>query len=215
MLFKKFFVNILPIAIITTFGANSSFAALTQLETPWSVGANLGMMQYNNMYKSDGQNALGRLSIEKQLYHNNYFGIGLEMGLQNGGLMRLNIPTETFEQIDGVPVGVQMKPTLDLLLTSEVFLLERTPLYALFKAGVAYRRMEPLISTTFESLSRISPEVQAGIGYPISKNASLNLTFQQIYGGPHDFNANILTGATSVSNIPTQQSVLIGFSIVL
>ena len=151
-------------ALVIGFGAlinnvwadNGTFSA--PAGSPWSLSGSLGMMQYNNVYGQDGETATGRFGLEYQLLHHDYFNLGLELGLQNGNFMRLAIPEETIKLIGGMPVEVQAKPMVDLLLTSEFF-SDLTPLYVLLKGGIAYRRLKQTFGDSLNDLAKFSPEV--------------------------------------------------------
>jgi hypothetical protein len=109
---------------------------------PWSVTASLGYTNYQSMYSDDGQTALGRLAIGKELFTRKYLIFGLEIGVQSGNTMRLNVPQITLDEIGGLPNQSTVKPTLDLLATAKIQPLGSSQFFGEIKGGIAYRQWQ-------------------------------------------------------------------------
>src|SRR5579862_1725761 len=73
---------------------------------PWSVIGGLGYTSYNDSYSGDGQTPLGRFAIARDIGNYNPFHFGLELGVQSGNQMRLDISENTLDRLGGLPVQV-------------------------------------------------------------------------------------------------------------
>ncbi|MDR3441468.1 MAG: hypothetical protein P4L65_00450 [Legionella sp.] len=182
------------------------------MEHPWSVTASLGFSQFQNMHSNDGDTAIGRLAIGRDVYQAEKLGFGLELGVQNGNAMRLSVPQESIDLLGGLPIQTTLKPVLDLQATIKTQPLYGMPVIAQLKGGIAYRMWQFDNRDSIANQSKIAGTVQAGLGYQINDRAMVNLMYQGVFGGnPHfSANANDLTG--HVSNIPVQNGVLLGLN---
>lgn len=180
-------------------------------KSPWSITASMGMGNFQYMESTHGQTALGRLAFDYALNSH----LGIEVGIQNGNHMRFALPHETVSILGGVPVEGATKPLLDLLVTAKTpHLNSAVPLYGLIKGGVAYRQLE-IDRETVNDLTKIAPEVQAGIGYKVSKHLDVGLMVQYVAGKNPNVQADALTETGKIANIPTQQAVLLGLTFTL
>ena len=163
---------------------------------PWSVIGSLGYTWYNNLYDGgvgtypsaqlaigDGQTALGRFAIARDFGAFKTVRFGAEVGVQNGNTARLNIPQETIDNLGGLLPQVTIKPMLDLLATASWQPSESTSVFGLLKAGIAYRRLQVNDRVTFNDVSEVAFELQAGLGMHISDRASLSLNYQGVFDG--------------------------------
>ncbi len=180
---------------------------------PWAVIGSLGWIGYQNS-DCDGQTAVGRFAIAKDLFNVPYSSFGLELGVQSGNTMHLDVPDSIIDELGGVPIQTTMKPMLDLLATVKV-----TPpgslFFAQFKGGAVYRHWQFDNRNSIPNLSKITAEIQAGIGYPISDLGSLSLLYQGINGGSPNFIVNEACPSGRVSALPIQQGVLLSFSLMI
>ena len=181
---------------------------------PWSVTASIGWQEYRNMYQNDGQTPVGRLAIGREFTKYYNMGLGLELGVQNGGNMRLNLTQTQLDLLGGLPVQLTMKPVLDLLLTLRTPIFSSSPAFIEMKGGMAYRQMINE-RNTINDIERIAGEFQVGVGYPISEITNIALSYQGIYGGSPNYAINTVNKTAHINNIPTQQGVLLGISVVL
>lgn len=175
----------------------------------WTVIASLGYGEYQHMYQSDGQTAIGRLALGAEMLAMNHATFGLEFGAQSGNQMRIAIP-QPFNYVTQSTV----KPMVDLLVTAHVNPLSESLLFTQLKGGVVYRywKME---SDWMRSKSELAGEVQAGIGYPITELTNLNILYQGIFGGNAKVHFNPLLETGYVANIPVQHGVLVGISMIV
>ena len=148
---------------------------------PWAVIGSLGYVNYLNS-DCDGQTAVGRFAIVRELFTIPYSSFGLEMGVQSGNTMGLDVPEATLEELGGVPIQSTMKPMLDLLATVKFNLLG-SPFFAQLKGGAIYRQWQFDGRNSILNLSKINAEVQAGFGYSIGQYGSLSLLYQGVDGG--------------------------------
>lgn len=183
---------------------------------PWSVTGSLGYTVYENMFHDDGQTAVGRLAIGRDIYAGHSLNWGLELGVQNGNTMRY-VPSpkaiDTLGGFPGLPIQTTVKPLVDALVTLKTGSLGATPLFAQLKGGIAYRHWQFNDRDSINDKSQIAGEVQAGLGYAISERANLNLSYQGIFGGNPDFRFNADNDTGRVSNIPAQHGVLLGLTV--
>ena len=195
---------------------------------PWSVIGGLGYTWYDFGYNGgslaapaaqasigDGQTAFGRFAIARDLAKRNSIQFGLELGVQSGNIMRLDIPQATLDLLAGMPVQANIKPMIDLLATATTEPLMNTPAYGVLKAGIAYRRMQIDESVTVNDLSQVGFELQAGLGANITDRARLALLYQGVFNGSTNFTVNIAADTGHVSNIPMQNGILLALSYTL
>ena len=185
----------------------------------------LGYSWYNDLYNGgptadpsaqssigDGQTALGRFAIARDLGAYKTLHLGLEVGVQNGNTARLSIPQATLDTIGGLPPQVTIKPTLDLLATGSWKPVAAYPVFVLVKPGIAYRRLQVNDRVTFNDLSEVAFELQAGLGVAISDRATLSINYQGVYNGGTTYLINTTTFTGNISNIPMQNSLLLSLS---
>lgn len=187
--------------------------ALAQTRSPWSIGAAIGVAQYQHMAKEDSQTALARLSFGRTLLAIEKLSAGIELGIQNGNRMRFAIPQETLDVLGGLPLTGIAKPVIDVLLTSTIPLGTRST-FVLLKGGVAYRQLQ-MDRASVKNLNRLSFEGQLGAGFFINDHTSLSLSWQRIAGGNPSFRVHEDTETGTVATISTQQALLLGISILL
>ena len=192
---------------------------------PWSVIGSLGYSWYDSFYNGgptadpfaqaaigDGQTAMGRFAIDRNVGAFKNIRFGVEVGVQNGNTARLAIPQVTLDEIGGLPPQVTIKPMLDLLASVSWQPLENTPVFSQIKPGIAYRRMQLNDRVTFNDLSQIGFEIQAGLGMYISDRASISLNYQGIFDGSTSYTINTTTYTGHISNIPMQNGLLLSLS---
>ena len=192
---------------------------------PWSVIGSLGYTWYNNFYNGgatadvsaqaaigDGQTALGRFALARDLGTFKTVRLGVEVGVQNGNTARLNIPQSTIDYLGGVLPQVTIKPMLDFLATASWQPVESNPLFGLIKPGIAYRRLQVNDRVTFNDISEVAFELQAGLGMRISDRASLSLSYQGIFDNYTTYTINTTAFTGHISNIPMQNGLLLSLS---
>ena len=186
---------------------------ILEITHPWSVTGSLGYTVYEDMYRADGQTALGRFAIGRDVYTGHVVTWGLEVGVQNGNTMRYFPSLAAIDALGGLPIQTTVKPTLDVLATLKTNSFGTTPIFAQFKGGIAYRRWQFNDRDSINDKSQIAGEVQVGLGYAISERASLGLSYQGIFGGNPDFHFNADSATGRASNIPVQNGVLLGLTV--
>lgn len=197
---------------------------------PWSVMGAIGYTQYEHAYHGgvtadplaqsaigDGQTPFGRFAIARELGMYNVLNFGVELGVQSGNIMRLGVPQATLDLLDGLPIQLNVKPMLDLLATAKFQALSpsvwnSTPVFAAVKAGIAYRRLQINERVTVNDLSQVGFEVQGGLGVSISERAELSVMYQGVFNNSTRFTVNPLLSIGHISNIPSQNGVLLNLS---
>ncbi len=101
---------------------------------------------------------------------------------------------------------------LDFLATASWQPVENIPLFGLIKPGIAYRRLQVNDRVTFNDLSEVAFELQAGLGMRISDRASLSLSYQGIFDNNTTYTINTTTFTGHISNIPMQSGLLLSLS---
>jgi hypothetical protein len=199
--------NVLARSYLPTLLSNSE-----NLDNRWSVIASLGYGEYQHMYRSGGQTAIGRLAFAAELLATNQATFGLEIGVQSGNRMRLTIPQGALDTL-GCAVRTTMRPMLDLLVTANATPLNESLLFTQVKGGIAYRHWQ-INSVWINNKSEIAGEVQAGVGYPLTEITNLNLLYQGVFGGSPKLHTNPLTETGFITSLPIQHGVLLGLSII-
>jgi hypothetical protein len=205
--------------------AGTMGAPLTEENHPWSVIGSIGYTWYDNFYNGgstadasaqasigDGQTALERFAIARDLGAFKTVRFGAEIGVQNGNTARLSIPQATIDDVGGQLPQVTVKPMLDLLASVSCQPVESIPFFGLIKPGIAYRRLQINDRVTFNDLSEVVFELQAGLGMRISDRASLSINYQGIFDNNTTYTINTTTLTGHISNIPMQNGLLLSLS---
>ncbi|RUR13356.1 hypothetical protein [Legionella sp. km772] len=226
----KFKLSLLTSACLLSLNAagGTMGSAVQPAQLPWSLNGAIGYTWYDNAYHGgagadptaqhaigDGQTAFGRFAIGKQLGMFNTITLGAELGVQSGNIMRLGISQATMDQLAGLPIQLNVKPMLDLLATASTQPLGQTAVFGVVKAGIAYRRMQIDERVTVNDLDQVGFELQAGLGMSLSERASLVLLYQGVFNGTTDFTVNTTTSTGHISNIPSQNGVMLNLSYTL
>jgi hypothetical protein len=185
---------------------------LTSQDQPWSITASVGNGKYQNVYSKDGKTALARLALGNEMILTGDLVWGLELGLQNGNHMKLDIPYETLAMLEWLPVKTTLGPMLDLLVTAKSDPLFGSSFFAQLKGGIAYRYWQ-IEHKPINELTQLAGEIQAGLGYPVTALASLNLLYQGVYGSDPNLRLDTYTKTGRISNIPVLHAVLLGLSV--
>ncbi len=177
----------------------------------WSFSGAMGITTVDNMLKNEGESAIGRISIQKYITTSDVLDMGLELSLQNGNTMKMDIPQYLLDKVGGLPIELTLKPTIDLLISAKINNLLTDDIFLYAKAGVAYRRAQ-VDRITVNNLSVYHPEAQIGLGYLLNDKLNLFLGYQHIFGKDPAFSVNDETETASIKNIPSQKSILFGVS---
>ncbi|WP_188883528.1 hypothetical protein, partial [Alicyclobacillus cellulosilyticus] len=156
--------------------AGSMGAVDVPVSHPWSVTGSLGYTVYEDMFRDDGQTAVGRFAIGRDVYTGNSLTWGLEVGVQSGNTMRYFPSQAAIDALGGLPIQTTVKPMLDALVTLKTASFGTIPVFAQLKGGIAYRRWQFNDRDSINDKSRIAGEVQAGLGGFISERTSLSLS---------------------------------------
>lgn len=174
----------------------------------FSINGAFGVGNYAKATKQEDQ-AIGRLSLSSLLKKGN-LAFGIEGGLQTGNTIRFDFPEEDIFVLGGVPIEVQIKPLLDILLITRIDIPNK-PLFGMLKGGIAYRQMQA-DRQSVNNVTDVAAEIQAVVGLMISKNASINLSYQYIFGTDPTLKVDPSTESGILSHIPEQQALMLGFS---
>ena len=212
-------------ALSLTAMAGTMGEPLPEENRPWSVIGSLGYTWYDNLYNGganadpsaqsaigDGQTALGRFAIARDFGAFKTVRFGAEIGVQSGNTARLSIPQIDIDDFGGLLPQVTIKPMLDLLATASWQPVATVPVFGIIKPGIAYRRMQTNDRVTFNDLSEVAFELQAGLGMHISDRATLSLNYQGVFSGNTTYTLNTTTFTGHISNIPAQNGLLLSLS---
>jgi hypothetical protein len=179
---------------------------------PWVAIGSVGYTTYQNVGDCEGQSAFGRFAIGKEIFATNHTNFGLELGVQSGNNMILEVSEASLDELGGVPIQSTIKPLIDLLATVKIK-PSTSPFFADMKGGAAYRHWQFDGRNSVRDISKIAGEVQVGVGLSVGSFTSLSLLYQRIFGGDPNFTLNQACPSGRVSTIPTQQGVMLSFSI--
>lgn len=183
------------------------------LDNRWSVLASLGYSGYQQIRSSGSQTGLARLALGAELLTTNKANFGLELGLQTGYRLHLDIPPSTFP-LGGSLLNASIMPMVDFLVTAQANPISESLLFTQFKGGIAYRHWR-MHSSYFDNKSEISGELQAGFGYPLTEISNLNLLYQGVFGGNPKLRLSPFPYAAFITNLPIQHGLLVGLSIIV
>ncbi len=192
--------------------SNTTFACCG-INNAWIINGDFGQTFYRDLPDDTGQtNATGRLSLGHVVLRQDYFQWGLEAGIQNGNTMRFSFLQDSIDLLGGIPVEVQLKPMLDLLINVKTEPFESIPLFTWAKGGLVYQQLH--IDRNFiTGVKKIAPELFAGVGYELTEHAAIRLGYQYIGGSKPQLSINSDLETAVIRNIPARQAVLVGFSL--
>lgn len=214
---------LVPASFAGTMGANTQIPADVH---PWSAIGSLGYTAYQNSYGGNGQTALGRFAIGKDLFNlgsgsarfnplnNLNSNFGVEVGVQSGNRMPISISEADMTTLGGLPIWTTVQPMLDALATLKMATVANDKFFGIVKGGIAYRRWQ-MDRDTVNNLYQVAGEAQAGVGMSISQAATLSLLYQGIYGANPNFSVNSTALTGHVGNIPVQNGALLSLSMTL
>lgn len=208
----KFPLIIIAILLSSSLFADGYYPEPMPTDQPWSLVASLGNGKYQALHNSSSKTALGRLALGNDMVLTGDLAWGLELGIQNGNKMYLAIPNETLALLHWLPVKTSLGPMLDLLVTAKSDPIAGSSFFAQLKGGVAYRKWQ-IEHQDINSISQLAAEIQAGVGYPLTTLASLNLLYQGVFGNDPNLVINTYTKTGHLANVPSLHAVLLGFSV--
>lgn len=174
----------------------------------WSVSGSVGPGKYPHSNTSP----VGRFAVGNELFLTGAYLLGLEFGVQNSPKMTVDIPVESLTVLQWLPMQKSIGPMLDLLVTAKSDPLAGSNFFAQLKGGVAYRYWQAH-HQPINDYSQLTGEIQAGLGYPITALATLNLLYQGVFGNEANPLINTETQTIRLSSIPTLHAVLFGFTL--
>jgi hypothetical protein len=101
---------------------------------------------------------------------------------------------------------------IDVLVTAKTDPLIGSSFFAHIKGGFAYRKWQ-IEHQAINDISQLAAEVQAGVGYPITTLASLNLLYQGVFGNDPNLVINPNNKTAHITSIPSLHAVLLGLSV--
>jgi len=206
-------MKLITFGILLSFNAiaSSYFPKSTSQDQPWSVTASAGSGNYQ-LSSNDKNTAIGRLALGNEMMLAGDIALGLELGLQTGNRMSLELPNETLAILKWTGVRTTLAPMLDLLITTKSDPIGSSSFFAQVKGGVAYRHWK-IDNLPLNDISQLAGEIQAGFGYPITALASLSLLYQGVFGSNAIFQVNSYSRTEHLTGIPSLHAVLLGFSV--
>jgi len=220
---KKIFLLLLMFSMIFScaFGAapsilNDKMRSLFGMQPVWYVLASMGHTTYQDAYRDDGNTVAGRLAIGCKALSWKKMNFGIEAGVQSGNRMRLGVSQSTLDLLGSLPIQSTIKPLADLLATAQIDLTNTGTVFALIKAGAAYRQWQ-FDRDTISNIKKINGELQAGLGIRLSSRTNLVAYYQGIYSGKVNFTVDSSAGAANatgkVHNIPIQNGGFLGIEV--
>jgi hypothetical protein len=188
---------------------------------PWSITGSLGYTYYLSSTNNQGQTAVERLAIGKELFNLYLFKRyqwfwGLELGVQNGNSMNLAASEEQIEALGGLPIFTTIKPMPDLLVTIKSQEIGYYfPMHMQVKGGVAFRHLQFNDRDSIKSRLELSGEVQAGPAWNLNKVFTLAVLYQGIFGGAPNLQINEENMTGFISAIPMQHGGLVSLTLTL
>lgn len=176
----------------------------------WELTTALGGGWYDHMLGNDGQTVIGRLSLGHSWNLALPLALTSEIGVQNGNRMRLDVARDIIESQGGEPINLQIKPTIDILAGLRIP-FGSSGIYAGIKMGGVYRQLQ-IDRESINDLKQWSLEAMLGLGYQVTKNASLTLSYQRMFGQTPTVQSNPEKEVALLRGMPTQQVILLGVS---
>jgi len=188
------------------FAASTAFAAPES--APWSTSLSIGYGSFSNMFQDDGRYALLKLGFGKGIFEYKSTLFGLELGVETGNTMRLDVSREILDQLGGLPFQSRVKPIIDLLGTARIPVRD-SGVSVLLKAGAALRTWQ-FDRCSADDRSVGDPEFQAGFAWTINKHIFTHLTGRVILGRKVTWFVDPSLDQLSISGMPNQYGILFG-----
>ncbi len=174
------------------------------------VGAFGGYGTISGASSQDGQFVQGRLAMGAAKTWDRYL-VGAEVGVQSGNTMHLSVSNALVLASGGLQWLATLKPLADILVATKIQIAIQQPIYITLKAGAAYRQLQ--LDDRHSSnyyVSKVNPEVQAGLSMALTPHAMLTVLYQGIYSKCNVGASLNDAGNATISHIPTQQAGFIG-----
>ena len=168
-----------------------------------------GFGTIDGAYHQDGQFGQFRLSLGCDAYSWDKVTIGVEGGIQSGNTMRLQMKIPNRDLAGGLYPQMVLKPVIDLLATVRYNFISKYHL--LLKGGAAYRQMQFTDRTSAkDDLRSVNGELQAGIGYQLTKHTRIVGLYQGIYAHARTKYQLTTDSYVLLRHIPLQQAGFLG-----
>ncbi len=203
-------IIIIAILLSKSLWADGYFPEPITQDQPWSMTASIGNGRYQYIHNYTNSTPIGRLAIANDMLLTGALAWGLEVGIQNGNKMYLETYNPTAPFFEWLPTT--LGPMLDLMVTAKSDPIGGSSIFAQLKGGIAYRSWQ-IDNQTIKDISQIAGEVQAGLGYPLTTLASLNVLYQGVFGNEPNLAFNTYNKTSHLNNLPSLHAVLLGFSL--
>lgn len=196
-------------------GETTNNKEITPVNTPVNkvsrvyAGGYGGFGTIDGAYHQDGQFGQFRLSLGCDAYSWDKVTIGVEGGIQSGNTMRLQMKIANRNLAGGLYPQMVLKPVIDLLATVRYNFISKYHL--LLKGGAAYRQMQFTDRTSSkDDLRSVSGELQAGLGYQLTKHTRIVGLYQGIYAHARTKYQLSTGNYVQLRHIPLQQAGFLG-----
>jgi hypothetical protein len=179
---------------------------------PWRVSLGFGYGHFQDMFYQDGYYPSLKIALGKGLISTNHINLGLELGMETGNTMRLDVPKPLLNQVGGMPMQSTVKPIFDILETLQAEINRR--FFGVLKAGGALRSWQFERCSSVDKM-QVNPEFQVGMGYHINQKSYVELVYRSIVGRPLTYVVNTGNEQLYVSGSPTQQGILLNITLLL
>ena len=208
----KFPLLIIAILLSQALVAGGYYPEPMSQDQPWVLTASVGTGSYQSLHNSSSKTALGRFAVGNDLLLTGDLAWGLELGVETGNKMYLAIPNQTLVLLQWLPVKTSLGPMIDLLITAKSDPLIGSSLFAQLKGGIAYRKWQ-VEHQAVNDLTQLAAEIQAGVGYPLTTLANLNLLYQGVFGNDPNLVINVPSKTGHLASIPSLHAILFGLSV--
>ncbi len=177
----------------------------------YTIGAYGGYGNLSGAVKQDGQMVQGRLALGVNGAEYYSAIVGGELGVESGNNIRLQANPNLIATAGGLPLQASLKTMADFLLTLKLRFSDHYPVLGIVKGGIAYRQLQlNNRDSSRDSLQKVSPELQLGLGISVSDHATISAFYQGIYSGNTAGAQLTSNNDVTIRQIPTQQALFLG-----
>lgn len=182
---------------------------LAEIPARLFIGISGGYGQNSDAYSGTGTDGVIRFSFGSLIPINSTFVIGSQIGFQTGSQIRLT-NSITNNMGDGiVPVFINTKTPIDLLLIGRYEFQQ--PLFFQAKGGIVFLS-STVSGADIQTQNTFIPELQAGIGFNAYKRSRVTLSYQEFFGKPIVISQlDVTQGTYMLTGTPAWRGALLTF----
>ncbi|MCR9192335.1 MAG: hypothetical protein NXI01_06705 [Gammaproteobacteria bacterium] len=188
------------LCLILSLFFSSALSAYAKFPASLYVALSGGYGETGFAYRDTGTSSVVRLGLGTLWHANSVVTFGEEIGFQTSNQIRLDSETTRVLGANVVPIFLNIKTPVDLLLMGRYLFCD--PVFFQAKGGVVFIG-STVTGSDIQSTNVWLPEMQLGLGIHVSDHSRITLSYQQFFGSqPVITPLDIEQGTSVLKNMP-------------